>query len=456
VWVANRAYSHQPSVTKISNDKLRCIDRNGNKTIETSQDRNGDGKITTDCNGDGKPDNASTVCTGALAGKAPEFYGDDDECILFTVNYGQKESIGRSVCLDTGGIEAGTSNAWVGTYARAVNSFFKVDGQTGALSGPYNLHAGHHSYGCVVDSQGILWSVDDDVGGLTYLDTKHPTKVGLLLDEPFGDATFYGVTIDSQDHIWMGGWDSQRIFRYKPKRTSFATLHQGTWTGVTYPNTLAESRGIAADSRGKIWVAINNGYVLRVDQNLKDGLHDLTKTTSYWRVKGSEVVGVGVDFAGNIWAISNANDVASRLDVNKNGNPLTPPTGTTKTVKVGVGPYTYSDFTGFGLRTFTRRGGQYIYQVACPGAQPGSFDAVSFKATLPPGTSISLDVRKGQADGTFGAWSSPYTTSPADITKVTPAKASRLQVRFKLQSTTADKTPTLHEFTVRYRCGGIG
>jgi hypothetical protein len=455
VWVANRAFAHQPSVTKIANDVARCADRNNNNTIDTSQDRNGDGKITVDCNADGKPDDAATICSGVFAGKPPEFYGDDDECVLFTVNYGNKTDIGRSVCLDAGGIDGGASNAWVGTYARAINGFFKVDGKTGQLSGPYNLAAGHHVYGCVVDSQGVLWSVDDDVGTLTYLDTKNPTQVGPLLDEPFGNATFYGVTIDGKDDLWIGGWDSNRVFRYRPKRTSFATLHQGSWMGATYPTTLAEARGVAADTRGKVWVAINNGFVLRLDQSLPDGLNDLTTKATYWPVSGTEVVGVGVDFGGHIWAISNKNNVASRLDVDSAGEPIKPTTGTTKVVPVGLGPYTYSDFTGFGLRTFTRPAGRYVYEFACPGGGLGTFDQLRFKSTVPAGTSLTAQVRKGDAAGVFGSWSTELGTSPADISALAPKQAARLQVKFILTSQDKSKTPILHDFGITYSCGSI-
>ncbi|PID38812.1 MAG: hypothetical protein CSB49_03635 [Proteobacteria bacterium] len=455
VWVANRAFANQPSVTKIANDVSRCVDRNNNNAIDTSADRDGDGTITVDCNGDGTPDNAATICTGAFAGKPPEFLGDDDECVLFTVNYGNKTDIGRSVCLDTGGVDGGPSNAWVGTYARAINGFFKVDGKTGQLSGPYNLAAGHHVYGCVVDSQGILWSVDDDVGTLTYLDTKNPSSVGPLLDEPFGNASFYGIALGQQDELWIGGWDSSRVFRYRPKRSSFATLHQGTWMAATYPKTLAEARGVAVDTRGKVWVAINNGFVLRLDQSLADGLHDLTKTTTYWPVTGTEVVGVGVDFAGHIWAISENNNVASRLDVDSAGEPLKPATATTKVVPVGLGPYTYSDFTGFGLRTFTRPAGRYVYEFSCPGDGIGTFDQLHFKSTVPTGTSLSAQVRKGNAMGVFGSWSADLSSSPADISLVAPTQATRLQVKFILTSQDKTQTPILHEFGVTYNCGTI-
>jgi hypothetical protein len=45
MWVSNRAFGGQSSVTKISNDPLTCIDRNKNGKIDTSSDVNGNGVI---------------------------------------------------------------------------------------------------------------------------------------------------------------------------------------------------------------------------------------------------------------------------------------------------------------------------------------------------------------------------------------------------------------------------
>ncbi|MSP63255.1 MAG: hypothetical protein EXR72_23520 [Myxococcales bacterium] len=44
--MANRAPGGQPSLTKIAAWSSECVDRNGNKTIDTSSDVDGDGLIT--------------------------------------------------------------------------------------------------------------------------------------------------------------------------------------------------------------------------------------------------------------------------------------------------------------------------------------------------------------------------------------------------------------------------
>jgi hypothetical protein len=464
VWVANRAFSGQPSATKIANETSDCVDRNNNKVIDTSADHNKDGKIEIDCNGDGVPDSASTTCSGTYAGQKPEFLGDDDECVLHTINYGDKNDYGRSVCLDAG-IDIGASNAWVGTFnhksgSTYANRFYKIDGKTGQLSGPYNLATGHSVYGCVVDSKRILWSADYN-GTLTYLNTMNPTQVGTLL-KPSQPSTpgFYGITVDGNDHVWLGGWSSGHVYRYKPNRKSFGDLSKGTWTMLKQPSLFDYSRGIAADTRGKVWVAINKGYIWRVEQSVKDGFTDLSSSTSYWQTKGTTVIGAGVDFAGHVWGISYNNSVASRLDVDSKGDPILPSTMTTKTVPVGTNPYTYSDFTGYGLQNFTRPQGRYVYQLApCAGGKQAKWKQVSWTATTPGSTSVELRVRSGNTETSLGAWFGPYSSSPALLEKNTtsplvPNPSVLLQVEFTLKTTNKNVKPTLHDFDVAYSCAG--
>ena len=461
VWVANRGFAGQASATKIANEPADCVDRNKNNTIDTSADNNGDGKIEIDCNGDGVPDDGSTVCAGAYLGKKPEFLGYDDECVLFTVNYSDLDDVGRSICLDAG-IDTGASNAWVGTWqhplgGQTVNRFYKIDGKTGALSGPFDVVAGHHSYGCVVDSKRILWSVDH-YGTLTYLNTVNPTQVGPALTSPWSGTSFYGVGIDGNDHIWIGGWDSGRTYRYKPVRTSFADLANGTWTGLTQPAAFDYTRGIAPDARGKVWVAVNAGYIWRVDQSITDGLHDLSTSTDYWPTAGTGVIGAGVDFEGNVWGISYNNDVASRLDVDPQGDVVQPPTGQSKTVPVGKNPYTYSDFTGYGLQNFTRPQGRYLYQLApCPPGIQALWKVVSWNATTPTNTSVEVRLRSGDDESNMGPWQGPYQTSPVLLdpkssTPLSPNPAIILQIEFTLKNSSKNDTPILHDFNVSYDC----
>ena len=476
VWVANRAFGHQASATKVANSLNDCKDRNNNGFIDTSKDWNANGKIDIDCNADGKPDTASTKCTGAFAGKKPEFVGHDDECVLFTVNYSSGPSgldtlgdVGRSICLDTGGT-VGASNAWVGTFYRRTtvgttttykNNFFRIDGTTGKLTGPYAMPEGHHSYGCAVDGKGILWS-SDLYGNITYLNTFNPKLVGGLVKPAWSSTTttlhFYGISVDGNNHVWLGGYTSGHVFRYKPDHSSWAKLPTGKWTQIKIPAKFY-SRGIAADKRGKVWVAIQGGYILRLPLTLKDGIHDYSATTDYWPTKGTTLIGVGIDFAGHVWGISYNDGVASRLDVDSKGDVVLPATAVTKNVPVGKNPYTYSDFTGYGLQNFTRPSGRYLYQIKpCPVGKRATWKQLSWKATAPAKTSVIVRVRTGDQETAMGTWAGPYQTTPVVLKSttttslVTPNPSVYLQVEFNLTTTDKAVSPTVHSYDVSYTC----
>ena len=480
VWVANRClHGCQPSATKIANAAADCIDRNGNGKIDTSADHDGDGRIALDCDGNGKPDTAKTSCSG---GKKVEFLGDDDECILFTTNYGDPGDIARSICLAAGKATIGASSAWVGTYkrpenGRGPNQYHRLDGTNGKIVQTIDLPLEHHAYGCMADSRGLVWSTDighyetEVDGNLTYFQATPPYRVGKVLRGP--DAAnpwqdrksryrHYGISTDSDQHIWLGTIDSGWVLRYKPDRASFDAIHQGTWTRIDLPKGF-ESRGIAPDSRGKVWVAIEQGYVFRIEQSIPDGVHDMSgakENQDYWRVSADEVIGVGVDIDLNIWAVGKSNNTASRIDVDDQGAVVAPSTGTTKQVRVGHRPYTYSDFTGFGLRNFVRPQGRWGYQHRpCPAGQKALFKQVVWNATTPPKTAVNLRTRSGDSDATFGAWSKIFESSPADIgpssaSPTEPNPAALLQVEFTLTSSDKTVTPILHDYSLVYDCIG--
>ena len=478
VWVANRAFctdtswpacgqDGQPSVTRIANDTRDCVDRNGNGKIDTSSDQNGNGVIDVDCDGNSQADDGSTVCTNGLP---PEYLGLDDECVLFTVNYANPGEWGRSVCLDAGDpYNGGPGNVWVGTNHRLNNNrFYKINGATGSIVDHVDLAPGIDPYGCTVDGQGILWTVGGWYGGgrLSYFDTADLTKVGPVLEEPYTTWNhFYGLGMDSAGSIWIGGWDTQDVFRYRPDRTNFSTLPNGAWTRVRTheEGNIANTRGIAADLRGWIWVASNNGYIVRLPQNIGDNDWSWAAVAQLSAERldvnlGSGMVGVGIDFAGNVWGMSHDQSTATRIDLNSSGDPVNLTTNVFTTA-VGLYPYTYSDFTGYGLRNFTRPEGTYRYVMeGCGESQETHWLRVEWNATTPPGTSVRVRVRVGDDPQSLGAWFGPWDQSPAVLTDppegpVLPDPARFIQVEFELMSDDQETTPVVHDYKVIWDCG---
>src|SRR5690606_19834483 len=90
VYVANRAFFNQGTITKIAGLESDCIDRNGNGVIDTSRDLDGDGRIE--------------------RGVPGEMLGQRDECILWTVDVGAEGGVPRAIAVDSAG------TVWVGLH----------------------------------------------------------------------------------------------------------------------------------------------------------------------------------------------------------------------------------------------------------------------------------------------------------------------------------------------------
>jgi len=470
VWVANRAFGGQPSTTKVANALEDCVDRNNNNKIDTSSDQNGDGVIEIDCDGDQKPDTLSTVCTNA---KPPEFLGLDDECVLFTTNFAKTNEYGRTVCLDQGDLEGGSGNAWVGTNNRSGNNrFYKLNGSTGLIMGYVDMPSGIGPYGCVVDGDGILWTVGSHSGvtpnagrGLTYFDTKNVTKKGPVLADNLsgGSHSYYGISLDPNGDLWLGGWETSNVYRYKPDRTNFDTLSQGTWTRVrtVEEGSVSHTAGIQADTRGWVWVASNStGFILRVPQAIPDGDNSWAAAAALGGIHldaalGGTMRGAGVDFAGHVWGISHDASQATRIDLDSKGDAVDLVNNVFST-PVGKNPYTYSDFTGFGLKNFTRPSGTYRMLLKGCDSKDTTWLWVKWSGKQPTGTKIGLRARSGPTPKELGSWVGQWTMSPATLSEapgpVLPMPAKYLQIELELSTEEADKTPIVEDLEVLRDC----
>jgi hypothetical protein len=125
---------------------------------------------------------------------------------------------------------------------------------------------------------------------------------------------------------------------------------------------------------------------------------------------------------------------------------------------VGKNPYTYSDFTGYGLQHFVRPQGRYLYQMQpCSGSIKATWKEVRWKATTPENTSLEVRVRSGNSATSLGDWVGPFSKSPADLgqtstTPLSPNPSQVLQVEFILKTHAKQSSPILHDFQVSYSC----
>jgi hypothetical protein len=506
VWVANRAHypmRRQGSVTKIANNIADCIDRNGDGVIQTSSDVNQDGLIQTDCNGDNLPDDRETVCPPS---QPKEFWGLDDECILFTTNIGNgsTEHTIRPLALGPSGTAIdptfAPSDAWVGAYN--TGRFFRVDGTTGQVTdtvqvGPIDA-INSNPYGAAIDKYGILWApnLSDRTTGrnLFYFNTKNTAQQGRVSppDPTGGTGGFYGIAIDGYQEngvdiqqIWMGEYGGSGAYRYRPVRNgNFAALATGSWAHAGSMAGTANGRGIGVDNRqpvSYVWVAIDGGRIGRIPFNIPDGENagavTLFVTGAGAAGNQSGTLGAGVALDLDIWGInqSGSGGIAgggagsvTHLRVDAMGNVLNAnnPDVLPLDDRPGVAggkplPYTYSDFTGFGLRNFTNPRGSYSDIVMSCAPDRGKFLAVEWDAEEPPGTKIQMRARSAATiqDLRTAPWTGLYQTSPADLSMapgpLAPNPAGFVQVEFILQTTVRDATPKLKSFRVIHICQSI-
>ena len=498
VWVSNRAFGGQSSVTKIANDPTECIDRNGNGKIDTSKDTNGDGVIDTDCNNNNVPDDIADVKQTPCANGMPqEFYGLDDECILFTTNTGPSDKWGRPLSLGPGANDFGPSDAWPGTYMDG--SFFRVDGTTGLVKD--QTKCGNQPYGVAIDSSSYAWAPPLGAGQVCVFDTKNAQKnIGLVRNPSFGAMNGYGVSLDKDQNVWFGGFGSGNAYRYTPDRSNgFTNLAQGGWVEVKTPgaNTIGGGfqthRGVAVDLRQMntywAWLASDSGWIVRIPASTIPAQKPMMDTTvdgsAYQavRVAGSLTIGAGVDRDQNIWGVSYSGSVATRIKVDVNGNMTmpdinSPPMGNNKcpagdrcpyqdTQQSNPSPYTYSDFTGFGLRNFTRPKGFWSYvQKGCDdgiGGTDTKWMAVTFDADVPLNTMLTVKARSGNTsmpDNSWGAWTPNYNMTPADLLNGMPLnpnlmKDGFLQVEFDFQTNVQNASPKLKDFAILFECNTV-
>jgi hypothetical protein len=293
----------------------------------------------------------------------------------------------------------------------------------------------------------------------------------------------------------VAGCLSSNAYRYTPDRTgNFAKLGTGFWTSFTCPgcngNADGNRRGIAVDSRTPnsywAWMMTDTGYITRIEASsipLPVGADKVVDGHAYptMKVAGSYSIGVGVDRDQNIWGIANTGSVATRIKVDMNGMmtpPILnmPPMGNNKcpagdtcpyqdTNASSPNPYTYSDFTGFGLRNFTRPTGFYSYVVKGCSSGDTKWVAVKWDSDVPLNTQLTLKARAGNTaipDLSWGQWTMAYPTSPADLVTGMPLspnlmKDGWLQVEFDFATMDKTATPKLKSFDVLYECpGGIG
>lgn len=430
-YVANRAFGALSSVTKFANSLEDCIDRDGDGVITTSTDVNGDGMIDLD-----DPD---------------EFPGFNDECVLWTVAVGGNNGVARAIAIDPGSAPdmSPHGNVWVGLYNE--RKAVQLSGEDGSLAMEVDLGE-VRPYGAAIDGAGRAWFTGISDGMLVQVDTFVGDVVSTAdINAGTGCPGTYGIAVDVSGRIWLGGWDCNTAIRYNPADDEFATIE---FAGLGRGST---TRGIAPDLDGNIWVAHTDSWVTKFDGDT------MTETNAYYidhHLPGeatNNTIGVGIDRYGAAWVVSRndlyAQGTVTRIlsDNTQDGWPA------------GLMPYTYSDFTGFGIFSVVRPMGWYNVLVsACEDEDPDNEPFISTDwQTLdwiehePPGTTVRIrfKVVDDLADLPDAPWWGPFDDPPVDLSALGLPNTRYMLVQILMAAADPSQSPAFGGFTLEFDCG---
>ncbi len=464
-FVGNRNGNALSRISVLGTD---CPDTNGDGRVTTSQDLNGDGRISTN-----------------LADGEMLPWGEDD-CLLWHKNLDDAlpaERFVRAVAAqDIEGPDGELREyVWVGGYGtrRAV----KLDGATGdvvlATESPVP------TYGFALDGTGKLWISGRGQQRLGWIDTTlcvddascavpvcaAATAEGTECDGAVKGSVPaphrpYGITVDFNQRVWIGGdvpggpgrIYAPRFSRYDPAAAAGSRwITQAVDARADFNHVV---NGIAADAAGWVWGAGWTGGILRISAD------DPTNWIMVPGTGGLNNKGMAIDADGKVWSIT-MNDQATVVEPGPTIDANTVTTGVASSI---VGSYTYSDMTGLQLRLATNPRGYYrhVFEACADGMNPSWADLL-FDTETPTGTSVTFRVRTAatRADLESATWVTvamvPPDGSPASIASalmaagIDPQRFLMLEIALRADRTSSTEiiTPRVIAIDVQHTCPPI-
>lgn len=228
----------------------------------------------------------------------------------------------------TAGCSVGGGNQWV-----TVNY---VDGETGVVEEAIEIVGFECSslspYGGAVNAAGDFWFTNLVPGNdrLGFVD-----RATFDYEVIIPPITPYGMTVDHEGRPWLAQWvgaQNASAARYTP-----AT---GQWD-IANNHVAYVMSGIQEDADGRMWM---NYWTY--DGGMSGGLTyidvDTMQVGPAFEIASSERRGISIDLDGNVWSTARYANTAYRFN---------PDTLQIDTYAGLIGPYTYSDMTGWGLQS---------------------------------------------------------------------------------------------------------
>lgn len=462
---ADGLYNNDPSRTSINSAGDAFVaGRRGNTITRISvlngfcPDTNGDGTITTSMNGTALP----WIRQGSR-------WVPGDDCILWHVrNPTSGGTYLRAVAAQdvvdpiTGDVN---ERVWVGAYNGSRMAL--LDGHDGSVLLVTNAPV--NPYGFALDRAGNLWiSSRRSTFRLGRVDTNRCNEYGcstsICWDPSTNDGRCdgavkqsirnpngagYGVTVDFNQRVWLGGQDLAVYTPWDPPRSRWVRSNIG-WS-------CCRPAGIAADGAGNVWASSSIGFY-RVE------MANPRRWTRFTTGQVGRGWGAAIDSRGKAWMIGRWENRAYVAEANE------PPSGNLRnvtwrsTASSVRSPYTYSDMTGEQLRIAATQRGTFLQRFeGC--AENTQWEDLVFNVETPPQTRVFFRVRTAAsaADLPTAPWSGvggvPGATSPIDLEDffrtngIIPQQYLDVEVALNSDaSPTSFVSPRVHGFSVNYSC----
>ncbi|MBL9100063.1 MAG: hypothetical protein JNL82_03840 [Myxococcales bacterium] len=390
MYVANRAFGGQGSITKIAGSLASCIDRNNNGTIETSKDANNDGLI--DVN------------------SPAEHMAQTDECVLYTLPIGGVDMLPRALTLD------GKGAAYVGTYSDMKG--FKLDITTSPPTILETFPLPSTPYGFVVR------------GDYLYSSALGQPVMRIDLTDNYSVTTMnaqgnYGIAIDQNGIGWFGGYPLTRC-----------DFDMGGDCQVVAD---IGSSGVAVDPDGDIWAAGDPTYKFS------------NNGTMLGTVNTPGGYGVAIGHDGNPRVIG---AYAAYSVVNGGAGMPPGAVTTYSTDLPGntqVYNYTYSDFTGFAAQNVTVKKGEWTV-LHDSGVDATAWGTITHnnepEGNVPLGTSITFQARAADtpAEVALKPWNDVIDDVPVGVNV---GRYLELRARLLISDDMVDVSPVLSDVCLR-------
>jgi len=406
MWAACRS---DGGVVKISVYEKNCIDKNNDKIIQTSKDTNNNGVI----------DANELLAKGA------------DECLLLLAYPGG--SCQRAVGVDK------SNNAWVGEWNGKI--LRKLNAITGQVIDSISISP-TSPYGLVIDGNGIIWVSGRQECYITRVDPA--TKLVKHFSVPACSGSLYGIAVDINGKVWVANSHANgNVYKFDPNTNAFTTVVTNFGYGYT--------RGVAASLDGYVyfghhtWTCITGRWVTKIDVNTNQIVGVFATASS--GVTG--VTGVALDYDNNLWAINQCTNSVTKINAT---------TGAViGTYPVGSAPYTYSDMTGYSLKSYTAPKG--FYQHIIPGGAVGATTWTELAADFTANGKSYIEVKLRSADTVTSLntteWLGPYgpfppNAFPLDLSNLPGLKGKYLQVEFGLFADDNGQSPLIKGFSAQY------